>query len=66
MKLGKIISFLLVIHFCLTVTIQYMYKIHSASRLMVVDLSYYALTYITIPLIAIWFYKSTGNKKGTS
>ena len=66
MKLGKIISLLLVIHFCLTVTNKYMYDIHSNSRLIVVDLSYYVLTYLTIPLIAIWFYKSTGNKKGTS
>jgi hypothetical protein len=65
MKLGKIISLLIVIHFCLTVANQYMYSIHSNSRLIVVDLSYYVLTYLTIPLIAIWFYKSTGNKKGT-
>jgi hypothetical protein len=65
MKLGKIISLLLVIYLCLTITNKFMYDMHHHLRYIVIDLSYYVLTYLTIPFMAIWFYLSTGNKKGT-
>lgn len=65
MKLGKIISLLLVIYFSLKVVEKIMYDMHHYLRYVVIDLSYGVLTYLTIPLMAIWFYKSMDKKKGT-
>jgi hypothetical protein len=63
MKLGKIISLLLVLYVCLKVVEKVMYDMHYHLRYVVIDVSYGVLTYLTIPLMAIWFYKSMDKKK---
>ena len=65
MKLEKIISFLLVLYFCLKVVEKIMYDMHLRSRYVVIDISYGVFTYLTVPLLAIWFYKYMSTKKGT-
>ena len=65
MKLGKIISLLLVLYFVLKVVEKVMYDMHYYLRYVVIDVSYGVLTYLAIPLMAIWFYKSMDKKKGT-
>jgi hypothetical protein len=65
MKLEKIISFLLVLYFCLKVVEKIMYDMHHHLRYAVIDVSYGVFTYLTVPLMAIWFYKNMSTKKGT-
>jgi hypothetical protein len=49
----------------LKVVEKIMYDMHHHLRYVVIDVSYGVLTYLTIPLMAIWFYKSMDKKKGT-
>jgi hypothetical protein len=65
MKLGKIISLLFVLYFCLKVLENILYVMHHPARNGIILISHGILTYFTIPLLAIWFYKNSDNKKGT-
>jgi hypothetical protein len=38
---------------------------HHPARNGIILISHGILTYFTIPLLAIWFYKNSDNKKGT-
>lgn len=65
MKQEKIIGILLLFYFLLKVVEKFMYEAHHYLRYVVIDLSYGVLTYLTIPMIAFWFFRNSQIKKGT-